>query len=89
MNILRTFELVKSEIKFIYQKAYVMRKSTKMWIGILTVLPHQFYICKMQSYIFVKHFLILPNLFEGSTLINYGFLLKEDLIVISILDFTG
>ena len=27
---------------------------------------------------FMKHFLISPILYEGSTLINFGFLIKED-----------
>ena len=32
--------------------------------------------CKVT--IFIKHFLILPILYEGSTLMNLGFLVKEN-----------
>ena len=54
-----------------------------MWIGIPTLLPHQFYLCNVQSSIFyklqvIKHFLTSPILFEGSTSINLGFVTKED-----------
>ena len=39
---------------------------------------------------FIKHFSILRILYEGSTLINFSFLIKEDFrYVVSILDFTG
>ena len=59
-----------------------------MLFGIPKVLPQQFYLCNMQSYIFYKHFLISPILYEKSTLINFGFLIKEDFrYVVSILDF--
>ena len=61
-----------------------------MRIGIRTVLSHQFYLCKVQSYIVYKHLLILLIHYEWSTLNNYGFLIKEDFWhVVSILDFTG
>ena len=61
-----------------------------MRIEIRTVLPHQFYLCKVQSYIFYKHFFISPILYEGSTLMNFGFLIKEDFwYVVQILDLTG
>ena len=44
--------------------------------------------CKISF--FTKHFLIVPILYERSTLINFGFLIKEDFwYVVSILDFTG
>ena len=54
------------------------------------MLPHQYYLYKVQSYIFYKLFLISPILYDGSTLVNFGFLIKQDfLYVTSILDFTG
>ena len=54
-----------------------------MRIGIRTLLPHQFYLRNVQSYIFyklqvMKHFLTSLILFEGSTLINLDFFTKED-----------
>ena len=37
-----------------------------MRIEILTVVHHQFYLCKVRSYIFpIKHFFISPILYEG------------------------
>ena len=47
-----------------------------MRIGILTVLPHQFYSCMVGSDIFYQAFLNSMR----STLINFGFLIKEDFI---------
>ena len=42
----------------------------------------------MQSYIFIKYFLISTILYEGSTLINFGFLMKKEFwYVVSISDF--
>ena len=47
----------------------------------------------MQSaklHFFIKHFLILPILYEGTSLINFDFVMKEDFwYVVSILNFTG
>ena len=61
-----------------------------MWIGLRTSLPHQFDLCKMQGYVFFKYFLISSILYKGSTLTNFGFLIKEDFwYVVPILDFTG
>ena len=58
-----------------------------MRIGIRTLF-HQLYSCKVQVTAFIKHFLISPTLYKGSTLINFGFLTKEDFrSVVSILDF--
>ena len=57
-------------------EASVIKK--QMQIIIRTVLPDQFYLSKVQSYIFYKHFLNSPILYEGSTLINFGFFIKED-----------
>ena len=60
-----------------------------MQIGICTLLPHQFYLFKVQSYIFIKHFLISPILYEWTTLIIFVFLINEDFwYVVPILDIT-
>ena len=40
-----------------------------------TFFPRQFYLCKVRSYIFIKHFFILPIFYHGSKLINLGFLI--------------
>ena len=61
-----------------------------MRIGIRTLLPHQVYLCKVQVTFFIKHFLIVPILYESSTLISLGFLIDEDFwYVVLILDFIG
>ena len=45
---------------------------------IRTLLPDQFYLRKVQSYIFIMHFLNSPILYEKNTCIDFGFLIKED-----------
>ena len=43
----------------------------------LEIASSLFYLCNVQSNIFfIKHFSISPILYEDSTLINYGFLIK-------------
>ena len=60
-----------------------------MQIRIRTLLPLEFYLSKVESYIFINHFLISSILYEESTLINFVFLIKKDFwYAILILDFT-
>ena len=50
----------------------------RMLMVIRTLLPDQFYLRKVQSYIFIMHFLNSPILYEKNTCIDFGFLIKED-----------
>ena len=62
----------------------------KQLVTYYSVISLQFYFAKCKVAFFIKHFLISPSLYEGSTLMNFGFVMKDDFrFVVSILDFIG
>ena len=68
-----------------------LRNVKSMWIGIHRLIPHQCYLyTQWKVKFFIKHYLIPPILYKGSTLINFGFFIKEDIwYAVPILDFTS
>ena len=62
-----TTSIIPSDIQYFVYILYIYKNlSKRMRIGILTLL--------------LKHFLIYPIFCKGSTLINFGFFIKEDLV---------
>ena len=81
-----TMYQTRNNVLLIYKKRKkTLKKIKRLRIGIRTLLPYQFFFVMCRVTFFIKHFLISPI---PSTLINFGFLIKELFwYVLLILDF--